>query len=83
MELVNETVGRWRDWGYCYYVIDRDHMLQHSAYMALPKDSYVYRARVENKIIWVAQVPLGVATSRFLLVHGDSVVKPLPSILQR
>ena len=83
MELVNETVGRWRDWGYCYYVIDRDHMLAHSAYMALPQDSYVYRARVENKIIWVAQVPLGVATSRFLLVHGDSVVKPLPSILQR
>ena len=83
LELVNETVGRWRDWGYCYYIVDRDHMYRDSAWLALPKDSYVYRARIEQKIVWIAQVPIGNPTTQFLLAHGDSVVKPLPSVLQR
>ena len=83
LELINETVQRWRDWGYCYYIVDRDHMLAHSAYIVLPKDSYVYKARIEQRIVWIAQVPIGVATTNFLLHHGDSVIKPLPSVLQR
>jgi len=83
LELINETAQRWRDWGYNYYIVDRDHMLQHSAYIVLPKDSYIYRARIEQRVVWLAQVPIGSACTEFLLVHGASVVKPLPSILQR
>jgi hypothetical protein len=83
LELVNETVGRWRSWGYCYYVVDRNSMLEHSAYIVLPKDSYMYRARIAQKIVWIVQVPLGSATTQFLLAHGSSVVCALPSVLQR
>jgi len=83
LELINETAQRWRDWGYNYYVIDRSHMLADSAYIVLPKDSYIYKARIESKIVWLAQVPYGLPTSEFLLIHGASVIKPLPSMLQR
>ena len=83
LELINETAQRWRDWGYIYYIVDRSEMLKHSAYLVLPKDSYVYKARIESRIVWLAQVPIGNAVTQFLLHHGHAVVKPLPSVLQR
>ena len=83
MELINETAQRWRDWGYIYYIVDRDCMYKDSAWLVLPKDSYVYRARIEQKIVWLAQVPIGNAVTQFLLHHGHAVIKPLPSVLQR
>ena len=83
MELINETAGRWRDWGYCYYIVNYSTLYRDSAYLVLPQDSYVYKARIEQKIVWLAQVPIGSATTEFLLTHGDSVIKPLPSVLQR
>jgi hypothetical protein len=82
-ELVNETVCRWRDWGYNYYIIDRKRLYAHSAYLVLPRDSYIYQARIEGQIVWLAQVPIGHACTEFLLTHGSAVVRPLPSILQR
>ena len=81
VELINETVGQYRSWGYSYYIVNRDSMLAHSAWLVLPVGSYMYRARIEGKIVWVAQVPWGTATSEFLLAHGGSVVKALPSVL--
>lgn len=83
LELINETVQRWRDWGYCYYIIDRDQLYLNSSYTVLPKDSYVYRARIESRIVWIAQVPIGAPTTQFLLHHASCVIKPLPSVLQR
>jgi hypothetical protein len=83
LELVNETVARWRDWGYIYYIVDRDSMYKDSAWLVLPKDSYIYRARIEGKIVWLAQVPIGASTSEFLLHHAHAVIEPLPSVLQR
>ena len=83
MELINETVQRWRDWGYCYYVIDRDQLIRDSSYTVLPKDSYVYNARIAGRIVCVVQVPIGAPTTEFLLHHSASVIKPLPSVLQR
>ena len=83
LELINETAQRWRDWGYIYYVIDRDLLYRNSSYTVLPKDSYVYKARIEQRIVWLAQIPIGSATTEFLLHHGSCVIKPLPSILQR
>ena len=81
MELINETVCRYRDWGYSYYVVDRDHMFASSAYLVLPRDSFMYRARIEGSVVWLVQVPWGAATNEFLLVHGASVIRPLPSVL--
>jgi hypothetical protein len=83
LELINETLARWRDWGYCYYIIDYAELYRHTHYLVLPGDSYVYRARIEQKIVWIAQVPIGSATTQFLLHHASAVVKPLPSVLQR
>lgn len=83
LELVNETAGRWRDWGYCYYIVDHAELYRNTHYLVLPADSYVYKARIEGKVVWLAQVPIGQATTEFLLHHGSAVVKPLPSILQR
>ena len=80
-DLINETVGRYRDWGYNYYIIDRSLLYKDSAWLALPRDSYVYRARIEGRIVWLVQVPWGAATSEFLLVHGSCVIRQLPSIL--
>lgn len=80
-DLINETVGRYRDWGYSYYIVDREQMLKHSAWLVLPRDSYMYRARIEGSVVWLVQVPWGSATSEFLLAHGSSVVKALPSVL--
>ena len=83
MELVNETAQRWRDWGYIYYIVNRTELYSNTHYLVLPKDSYVYKARIEGKIVWLAQVPIGNAVTQFLLHHGHAVIKPLPSILQR
>jgi len=83
MELVNETLQQWRDWGYLYYIVDRDRLYGNSFGTVLPKDSYVYNARIEGKIVTVVQVPIGNAVTQFLLHHGQAVIKPLPSILQR
>ena len=83
MELVNETLQQWRDWGYLYYIVDRDRLYGNSSYTVLPKDSYVYNARIEGKIVTIVQVPIGNAVTQFLLHHGRAVIKPLPSILQR
>jgi hypothetical protein len=83
MELINETAQRWRDWGYCYYIVDHSELYKHTGYLVLPQDSYVYKARIEQKIVWLAQVPVGSATTEFLLHHGSAVIKPLPSVLQR
>ena len=80
-DLINETVGRYRDWGYNYYIIDRSLLYRDSAWVALPSDSYVYKARIEGRVVWLAQVPWGSATSEFLLVHGSCVIRPLPSVL--
>lgn len=83
LELVNETVARWRDWGYIYYIVNYSELYRHTHYLVLPQDSYIYRARIEGKIVSIAQVPIGAAVSQFLLHHGSAVVKPLPSVLQR
>ena len=83
MELINETVARWRDWGYIYYIIDRDQLYSNSSYTVLPQDSYVYNARIEGQVVTVVQVPIGSACTEFLLHHSASVIKPLPSVLQR
>ena len=83
LELINETAQRWRDWGYCYYIVDHSLLYKHTGYLVLPKDSYVYKARIEQKIVWLAQVPIGSPTTQFLLHHSSAVVKPLPSVLQR
>jgi hypothetical protein len=83
MELINETLQRWRDWGYLYYIVDRSLLYSNSSYTVLPQDSYVYNARIEQKIVTIVQVPLGSATTEFLLHHSASVIKPLPSVLQR
>ena len=83
MELINETAQRWRDWGYIYYIVNYEELYKHTHYLVLPQDSYVYKARIESKIVWLAQIPIGAATSEFLLHHGSAVIKPLPSILQR
>ena len=83
MELINETVARYRDWGYTYYIVNRDLLHLQGGHTVLPADSYVYCARIESRVVWIAQVPLGSATTEFLLHHGHCVVKPLPSILQR
>lgn len=80
-ELINETVCRYRDWGYNYYIIDRNVLYKDSAWVVLPGDSYVFRARIEGRIVWLAQIPWGASTSEFLLVHGSCVVKQLPSVL--
>lgn len=80
-DLINETVQRYRDWGYSYYIIDRNQLYKDSAWVALPPDSYVYRARIEGRIVWLVQVPWGRPTSEFLLMHGSCVIKPLPSVL--
>lgn len=80
-DLINETAGRYRDWGYSYYIIDRDVLYRDSAWVALPADSYVYKARIENRIVWLAQIPWGTDTSEFLLVHGACVIRALPSVL--
>jgi hypothetical protein len=83
MELVNETVARWRDWGYLYYIVDPHRLYRDSAWTLLPQGSYLYRARIESKIVCLVQVPIGSAATQFLLHHGDAVIKPLPSLLQR
>lgn len=83
MELINETAQRWRDWGYIYYIVNHSELYRNTHYLVLPKDSYVYKARIEGKIVWLAQVPIGNAVTQFLLHHGHAVIKPLPSILQR
>lgn len=82
MELVNETLQRWRDWGYLYYIVDRTQLYSNS-YTVLPADSYVYNARIEGRIVCIVQVPIGASTSEFLLHHSACVIKPLPSVLQR
>ena len=79
--LINETVGRYRDWGYNYYVVDYCELFRASAWLNLPRDSYMYRARIEGRVVWLVQVPWGKATSEFLLTHGPHVVKQLPSVL--
>ena len=83
LELINETAQRWRDWGYIYYVVDLAELYRNTHYLVLPKDSYVYKARIEGRIVWLAQVPIGSATTEFLLHHASAVIKPLPSVLQR
>ena len=70
LELINETAQRWRDWGYCYYIVDHSLLYKHTGYLVLPKDSYVYKARIEQRIVWLAQVPIGSAKSEFLLQHS-------------
>jgi hypothetical protein len=82
-ELVNETVQLRREWAYSYYIVNPTRLYSKSAWLVLPHDSYVYRARIESQIVTVVQVPLGSETTQFLLHHADSVIKALPSTLGR
>jgi hypothetical protein len=82
-ELVNETVQLYRDWAYSYYIVDPLRLYRDSAWLVLPPNSYVYRARIESQIVTLVQVPTGNAVTQFLLNHGHAVIKPLPSTLGR
>ena len=81
--LINQTLQMRRDWGYNYFHVAGGDLYRSSAYVVLPRDSYMFRARIEGATIDIVQVPIGMATTEFLLHHGASVVRHLFGALGR
>jgi len=75
--LINHTLQTRREWGYNYFWVDSKQLLRYSAHLALPLDSYYYLAIIENCVVDIIQVPIGVHTTEFLLHHGDCVLEHL------
>jgi hypothetical protein len=81
--LVNHTVQLRREPFYNYFWVDSSHLFQYSAHLVLPGASYIYSASIRGRVIDIVQVPVGVATTEFLLYHSDSVVEHLWGALGR
>jgi len=81
--LINHTLQLRREPFYNYFWVDSDHLFQYSAHLVLPRDSYIFSALIRGQIRDIVQVPLGVATTEFLLYHGDSVIEHLWGALGR
>jgi len=81
--LVNHTLQLRREPFYNYFHVDSSHLFQYSAHIVLPGDSYMYSAVIRGQIRDIIQVPIGQATTEFLLYHGDSVVEHLWGALGR